>query len=341
MRQVSTSDRQSFTVCLPSRHLAVGFKRQAAMSQTNRLAVIIVTYCSGDVIGACLDSLLASDGPGLDIIVVDNASPDDTAACVNQRSAARGPHSLTLIHAPSNGGYAAGVNLGLAQASSAPFVWILNPDCVVLPQTPARLLSHANSTPAFSLMGGRTLYAAQPCRIQSDGGRIDRWTGVCRLVNRGCAQDTSAPDAASLDFISGAHMLASRAFLDRAGPLEEGFFLYYEEVDWAARRGNLPLAFCADAIVYHHAGTAIGSAAPGRPATAFSNYFNYRSRMRFLCRRRAWALPTAFAFALLKIGQMALSGDGAGAAGALLGILGLAPPAIVRTRLAWTASHAP
>ena len=185
------------------------------MPQTARLAVIIVTYCSADVVGTCLDSLLASTGPGLDIVVVDNASPDGTVDRVNRRCPGHGRHTLTVIRAAFNGGYAAGVNLGLAQARAAPFVWILNPDCVVPSETPARLLDRAQSGPAFALMGGRTCYAATPHHIQSDGGRVGRWTGVCRLVNQGGGPDTLAPDAATLDFISGAHMLASRAFLDR------------------------------------------------------------------------------------------------------------------------------
>ena len=308
------------------------------MPPENRLVVIVVTYCSGEVIGACLDSLLATSGPGLDIFVVDNASPDDTVVHVNQRIEGNEPHTITLIQAPSNGGFAAGVNLGLEQAARAPFVWILNPDCIVPDGTPGRLLAHAQNAPRFALMGGRTLYAAPPHHIQSDGGRVGRWTGVCRLVNQGRRHDVAAPEASTLDFISGAHMLASRAFLDRAGPIAEDYFLYFEEVDWAARRGGLPLLFCADAVVHHHAGTSIGSAAPGRPASAFSNYFNYRGRLRFLRRHRPTALPTAFSFALIKIGQMVRNGDRAGAAGALRGILGMAPPPAVRDRLARSAA---
>ena len=298
------------------------------------LAVLIVTYDSAGVIGACLDSLLASTGPRLRTVVVDNASPDHTAAVVRSRLAAAGRHRIELIQAPGNGGFAAGVNLGLARLTRAPLVWILNPDCTVPPETPGRLFAAARSAPDFALMGGRTLYAAPSVRIQSDGGRIGRWTGVCRLVNRGARPTAPAPLPGTLDFLSGANMLASRAFLDRAGPMDEGYFLYYEEVDWATRRGVLPLAICPEAVVYHRAGTAIGSPAPGRRATSFSNYFNYRSRMRFLRRHRPAALPVAAGFALAKVLQLVLRGALAEADGALRGTFGLAPPRAVRCRLA-------
>ena len=84
-------------------------------------------------------------------------------------------------------------------------------------------------------------------------------------VNKGLLPEAVAlPDPASLDFISGASMVASRAFIDQVGLMADDYFLYYEEIDWAARRGALPFRLCGDAIVYHHTGTSIGSASSSR-----------------------------------------------------------------------------
>ena len=115
--------------------------------------------------------------------------------------------------------------------------------------------------------------------------------------------------------------------------MEEDYFLYYEEVDWATRRGDLPLRLCPDAIVHHHAGTSIGSATLRRGASAFASYFNHRARMRFLRRHRPVAVPTALAFALLRACALALRGSRDEATGALRGILGLRPPLEVLARL--------
>lgn len=306
-------------------------------AQGSPLGVVIVTYRSQDVIGDCLDSLLAAGGPAMRIVVVDNASSDGTTAVVAQRATRPGRHGVELIHAGRNGGYAAGVNLGLARLAGDPRIswfWVLNPDCTVPPETPARYLAALRRAGAFALMGGRTLYADRPETVQSDGGRVRPWTGVCALVNRGRGAGTPPPDAASLDFISGANMIASRAFLEATGPMREDYFLYYEEVDWAARRGGLPLRFCPEAVVHHRAGTAIGSPAPGRAASPFSTYFNYRGRMRFLARHRPRTLPTALVHALARALLAVLQRD-AGNAGAILrGTLGLSPPRDVRDRLA-------
>jgi N-acetylglucosaminyl-diphospho-decaprenol L-rhamnosyltransferase len=83
-----------------------------------RVAIVVVTYGSGDVIGACLDSLVhLSDA---EIVVVDNASDDSTRG----ETSARG---VRLIANPTNGGFAVAVNQGV-RATSAPFILLLNPD---------------------------------------------------------------------------------------------------------------------------------------------------------------------------------------------------------------------
>ena len=87
--------------------------------------------------------------------------------------------------------------------------------------------------------------------------------------------------------------------------MEEDYFLYYEEVDWAFRRGDLPLVYCEDGLVHHRAGTAIGSRkiVPGSPRR-FSMYFKYRGpHVRFMRRFNPdRAFPTAYGFALCQTG---------------------------------------
>ncbi len=103
-------------------------------------------------------------------------------------------------------------------------------------------------------------------------------------------------------------MVASRLFIEQAGLMVEDYFLYYEEVDWAFRRGDLPLRLVPDAVVYHHGGTVIGSGSLSRRATPFANYFNYRNRARFARRHMPLALPLLLAKAVLKAGQLLMMG---------------------------------
>jgi GT2 family glycosyltransferase len=219
---------------------------------------------------------------------------------------------LLVLHAGVNGGYAGGVNAGLACLAATPGVdrfWVLNPDSAVPPQTARHFATEGGPQADFALMGGRVLYLEDPERVQIDGGLINWRTGATRNVNQGArAEDCTAPDPAAIDFISGASMVASRRFYEKAGPMAEDYFLYYEEVDWAMQRGAMPLAYCRDARVYHRAGTAIGSAKPGRVGSPLAIFFMHRNRIRFLQRYRPSALASGYLFSLGKAAQLCLKG---------------------------------
>lgn len=334
-----------------------------------KLGVVIVTYNSADIVLDCLESLWASDGVRLAIVVVDNRSTDGTPRAIRDWAAGctawkdpgdlpfalssvpkpielRDPatqgalpaesegHGLTLIDAGLNGGFAAGVNLGLARLEADAELdrfWVLNPDSVVPPNSAAKL---ARAPEPFGLLGSRVLYVDPPDIIQIDGGTINRRTGVTINLGLGCRDTETLPaDPAKIDFITGSSMVASRAFYEAAGPMPEDYFLYYEEVDWAMRRGDLPLAYAEGAVVYHRAGTSIGSPRLDRPASPFSLYFKHRGRMRFVRRHLPASRASATLYSLAKAAQLALKGYRAEARAVLAGSFDRPPPAEVRDRL--------
>lgn len=310
------------------------------------LGVVIVAYNSADVIADCLESIVGA--PEITrIVVVDNQSTDHTCATIRDWASRAGimieaidrdgggPLLERLLLVPSglNRGFAGAVNLGLAVLKREPGIqafWILNPDAAARPHTPSAILDCARRHPEFGLMGGRIVYTAPGNRVQADGGRYSRWTGICESINQGKSiEDAIVPDAATLDFVTGAHMIASRRFVEEVGPMNESYFLYYEEVDWAARRGGHPIVRCDRAEVVHQGGTSIGTAVSGRRASPLSHYFNFRNRIRFMRRFHPFSLPMAYGNAVLRVLKIARSGDRAGAVAALRGTLGLAPPAEV------------
>ena len=332
------------------------------------LGVVIVTFNAADVILDCLESLLAATDVTLQIVIVDNASTDRTAGLLHDWAVTRHPyvassdipfhllpcakpvqfasetdnttpdhHQITLIEAGVNGGFAAGVNRGLsclARKRGIDRFWVLNPDCVVPPGTPAAFARMPVPEDAFALMGGRVLYLDGLDTIQLDGGTINWYTGVTSNINQGlpCAT-TPKPDPANVDFVTGASLVVSRRFYDMAGPMQEDYFLYYEEVDWAMRRGSLPLIYCPEAIIYHRVGTAIGSPTLARSASAFSLFFKFRGRIRFLRRFRRFGLPGAYAYSFAKAVQLLLKGSAAEAWTIVVASLDGPPPKVVRDRL--------
>lgn len=302
------------------------------------LGVVIVTYNSADVIRDCLETLLAAAGDVmLSIVVVDNASLDTTVEVIEawaggedgyirptdlpfttsplpkpvpRASAANITSSLHLIQNDVNGGFAAGVNIGLGYLAKNPAIdrfWVLNPDCVVPPGTPEAFAKH--DVGRFSLMGGRVTYYDQPNLVQSDGGTYSQWTGTTSNVNfKALISETPPPLPNQIDFISGACMIASREFYETAGPMCEDYFLYYEEVDWALCRGDLPLAICAEARVYHHAGTSIGSPTHTRAASPFALYCKHRAHLRFVRKHLPMSVPFAWAYTFAKATKYWLKG---------------------------------
>ncbi|MBF9036663.1 glycosyltransferase [Rhodobacterales bacterium HKCCE2091] len=335
------------------------------------LGVVVVTFNSADVILENLESLAAETASvALDVVVVDNGSTDGTCAAIRAWADGSAPFevpadmpfpmtpcpkpvriagpdegcpettaaapAITLIETGVNGGFAAGVNRGLdhlAAHSRADRFWILNPDGAAAPG--AALAFATEPAGRFSLMGGRVIYTHAPDTIQIDGGTVNARTGITGNVHLGASHAaTGAPDPAAMQFITGASMVASRAFHEAAGPMPEDYFLYYEEVDWAFRRpADMPFAYCPGGIVYHRAGTSIGSPTLERVAAPFSQYFKHRGRMRFVRRHLPGAKLSAWAYTLAKAAQYVAKGHVAEARAMLAGAFDTAPPPAVRDRL--------
>ncbi|HQU70315.1 MAG TPA: glycosyltransferase family 2 protein [Albidovulum sp.] len=323
-------------------------------SQTCPIGAVIVAFNAHDVIVGCVESLLAQAHGRPKIVVVDNASGDDTVAVLRKWAAShpqvdfcefpsgeRPGHAeagdVSLVHSTVNLGFAGGVNLGLAFLAPMPEIghfWVLNPDAFADPGATKAILDCAARVPGYALMGGRVCYADPKNRIQIDGGILNKWTGVSGNINLGRDADkTPMPKAAELDFITGANMVASRRFYEAVGPMAEDYFLYYEEADWAMRRGAMPLAVAPDFLVYHHAGTAIGSPTFERIASPFSFWFKYRGRTKFVWRFNPLGLPVTLAYSTAKALQLLAKGARPQAAALMRGAFGLGPPRAVRDRL--------
>lgn len=227
------------------------------------LSVVVVTYRAADFVGACLRSLRADD-IDIELIVVDNASPDDTLDVVRgSRPDAR------LVPMRSNLGFARAVNAGVAEASGR-HVLLLNPDTVVLAGALATLTRAMDADGSIGVVAPRLLNSDGtdqgtarrfPTPAAAVFGRRSPLTRLFprnRWSNRFLVGLQRGADRApfEVDWVSGACLLSPTALFRQLGGMDEGFFMHFEDTDWCQRvkDAGLRVVCVPEAEVVHHEG---------------------------------------------------------------------------------------
>jgi GT2 family glycosyltransferase len=175
-----------------------------------------------------------------------------------------------------------------------------------------------DATHRVGMCGTVVRYYHQPDTVQALNGSVfNWWTGQSRGI--GMRQPAKAPFdplgiARQTDFVLGASLAVSRAFLETVGPMDEGYFLYFEELDWAVRNGGrFATGFAHGATVFHKEGGSIGSSGTAGARSAMSEYWLARARLRFARKHNVliwpwyWLITLAMAMARLLRGRLAKS----------------------------------
>ncbi|WP_167288663.1 glycosyltransferase family 2 protein [Nocardioides seonyuensis] len=207
------------------------------------VVVACVTYNSASVIEPFLAALPAAlvGVPGSRVVVVDNASSDDTVATIEEVAP-----WVTVVRAPGNVGYAAGINLALRQCTARRGVYVLNPDAVPSPGSVAHLLAVVEADPEVGIAVPTVLSEAgevkfslrrEPTILRAAGEAVLGGHRAARHPWLGDQVRDSSKyvEGATADWATGAALFLSRAVLDAVGSWDERFFLYSEETDYALR----------------------------------------------------------------------------------------------------------
>ena len=259
--------------------------------------VVILNWNGLQDTDACLKSLAGLTYSNYRVVVVDNASADGSETALRQRHP-----KLTLLQSGANLGFAGGNNVGLryALANGAEYVWLLNNDTLLEPGALTELVAKMQREPELGLCGSTLLYEGQRDTVQALGGaRYNRWLGTVRHVGQHQSWPQTVDEAkveAQLDYLIGASMLVSRAFLETVGLLQDDYFLYFEELDWAARaRGAFRLGYAAKSVVYHKEGSSIGGSDRAKAGKSYTaDLYALKNRVRFTRRFYPYALPTVY-----------------------------------------------
>ena len=278
-------------------------------------AVIIVSYRTPSDVAGCLESLdsLQSEPPFIVYLCENGGSAAWNDLCATLLRGPCGPGgnppsllkthfsrlvSLRLVRsgrtvivgeAPENLGYAGGINSWLVPLLSTPGwdgCWILNPDAVVLPGAHAALVSEAISR-NLGMVGSRVMWTSADPRIRTRGLAWMRGRASARAVDRG-ALGSDAPDLQSieelLDAPSGVSLFLTRPCAKALAPLNEQYFLYFEDLDWGlrARRAGFRVGHAHDSVVNHIGGASIGSPSPDYIGSPLAIYLGFRNRILFV-----------------------------------------------------------
>ena len=194
---------------------------------------------------------------------------------------------VTLIRSGGNLGFAGGCNVGITAASLDEFTyfWFLNPDTVVQDQALVELIARAERQPGMGIVGSTLLFYDRPDTVFAlAGGRLNRLNGAGTQIGETLPSSEVPADGSAVEhelaWVCGASMLVSAAFVREIGLMQEDYFLYYEEADWAMRgRDSFRLGFAPKSVVFHKSGANSSKIMP-----LFTAGFYYRSRLRFVNR---------------------------------------------------------
>ena len=251
------------------------------------LSIIIVSWNVRDLLAACLESIIAApliivapngteyepDSPSPDlerglggevlyveVIILDSASTDGSAYMIRHRY----PWTY-LIEESENVGFTRGNNIAL-EAATGRHVLLLNPDTVVHGDALNRLVAYLDENPDVGIVGPRVLN--DDGTTQSTRRRFptpitalfeSTWLqgfAPRRLLDDFYVADMPDDDTFAVDWVQGCALMARRAVYDEIGPLDEGYIMYSEELDWCKRAtlDRWSVVYVGEATITHYGG---------------------------------------------------------------------------------------
>lgn len=244
------------------------------MNKTPLVSIITVNYNQAVVTADMLRSLSCLDYKNYEVIVVDNASSEPSYWLKEEFP------FIIYVASPTNGGFAAGNNLGL-QYAKGEYAFFINNDTEVTSDLLTTSVAYLQQQPKCAIACPKIKFYHQPDTIQYAGAM-----GLHPLTSRsydiGFNQKDNGDfdETRKTDLPNGAAMMVPMRLIMLYGPMSESFFLYYEELDWAARFKAIgyEVHYVGTATIYHKESVSTGKNSP------FKTYYLYRNRLLYIRR---------------------------------------------------------
>jgi GT2 family glycosyltransferase len=253
-----------------------------------KLSIIIVSWNVRDELGHCLRSIEANPpSQTFEVIIVDNASNDDTIEMVKTDF----PEAQLLINT-ENRGFAVANNEGIQRARGQ-YLLLLNPDTIVPPHSLDALMAFMDENPDVGACGPRLLNPdgtsqQSARRFPSFRGALHRHTAFGSLgLFRGSyrqwlMKDLTGESRTDVDQVMGAALMTRRSVVEQVGLMDEGFFMYYEEVDWCCRikQAGYRITYVPEAQITHLGGRSADQIPTGKRIMAMTSLLQFFKKHR-------------------------------------------------------------
>ncbi len=239
------------------------------------VSIVSVNYNHSEATSEMLDSLERISYPNIEVIVVDNASPDDDPTKLKEKHP-----NLILIENPINYGFAAGNNFGIMRARGK-YVLFLNNDTVVKVDFLEPLVKKMEENPNIGAVSPKIRFYYEPEQIQYAG-----YTTINPVTTRNFAIGFKEFDKGQYDedkptaYAHGAAMMIPMEVIRKIGMMSYTFFLYYEEADWCERikKAGYEIHYVHNSLVMHKESVSTGKQSP------MKIYYQNRNRIVFMRR---------------------------------------------------------
>jgi len=221
-------------------------------SQFPLVSVIVVSYNSEKYISQCLDSILKSNDPQIEILVVDNASTDNSLKIIEQFQ-----KNITIIKNKKNQGFAEGNNVGIKH-SSGEIILLINPDAYLTRNSITELIKPFLSDEQVMITGPKILYPNSK-KIQSAGGILHD-NGLTDHIGNGETDEGQYDESKEVDYVTGAVMAIRKKLFEKTGLFSESYKpAYFEELEKCvqAKKLNYKILFQPKSEAFHYESTTL------------------------------------------------------------------------------------
>jgi len=240
-----------------------------------QVGIIILNWNSFEDAFECINSLLKSSYKEFQILIVDNASTDDS---LNQLM--HNFRNIQYLKNSQNLGYTGGNNSGIKyflEHDDIDYIWILNPDTLVKEDTLEKIVNIAKSTPK-SILSPKILYYDQPNLIWFSNSKLNSFTGIAEHVEFNIVNNPNENGMTECEWLPGTATIYPKNVFQEIGLFDDNYFLFYDDVDFCVRAKNkgYQILLIQGAVIFHKVGRSIGR---GNPV---SEYYKTRNRLYFL-----------------------------------------------------------